>query len=102
MRSRSDSEPTRIPTRVRSSASDTGDVATESHAGEMYAGHRVVCGSTRVRDRVAERCDIEDPAAVRDETPVVQRRSGVEDDRARGLGVRDALDRRAGVAALRI
>src|SRR3989454_7255684 len=98
MRSRSDSEPTRTPTWI----SDIGDVAAESHAGEMYARRSVVCGGTCGGDRLAERGHVEDPAAVRDEASVVQRRAGMEDECARGLGVRDAFDRRAGVAALRV
>src|SRR5881397_948179 len=98
IRSRSDSEPTRMPTTI----SDMGDVATELHAGEIYACCGVICGSARSGDRVAERGDVEDASAVRDEPPVVQRRAGIEDERARGLGVGDALDWRAGVAALRV
>src|SRR5207247_5899119 len=98
MRSRSDSEPTRMPTTI----SDMGDVATEPHAGEIYVCCGVICGSTRIGDRVAERGDVENASTVRDEPPVVQRRAGMEDERARGLGVGDALDWRADVAALRI
>ena len=46
--------------------------------------------------------DVQDPAAVRDEPVAAQRRAGVEDERAGRLGLLDAGDRRAGVAALRV
>src|SRR5437762_9364562 len=98
MRSRSDSEPTRMPT----TGSGIGDVPAKSHAGEIYAYCRVVGGAARVRERVAERRDVEDAAAVRDEPPVVQCRAGVEDERPRLFRRGDAVDWRAGVPALRV
>ncbi len=50
----------------------------------------------------ADRRHVEDPAAVRHEPAVAQRRPGVEDERARRLGVLDALDRGAAVASGRV
>src|SRR5574340_1065494 len=97
-RSRSDSEPTRMPTSV----SGTGDVPPEPHARELYAGGGVVRGGSRAREVVAERRDVEDAPAVRDEAPVVERGPRVEDERARRLGVADAADGRTGVSCLRI
>src|SRR4029079_17911890 len=94
MRSRSDSEPTRMPTTV----SDMRYVATELHAGEIYARRRVVCGGSRVGDRVAQGGDVEDASAVRHEPALVERRAGVEDERARRLGGGDPVDRRPAVA----
>src|ERR1700740_139555 len=93
MRSRSDSLPTRMPTSV----SGMGDVVSELHAGEMYAGRSLVRGSTRGVDRVRDSGDVEDPAAVRHEPPVVQRGTGVEDERAGCFRLADALDGRAAV-----
>ena len=55
-----------------------------------------------VGERVAERGDVEDAAAVRHEPAVAQRRARVEDERAGCLRVGDPVDRRARVAALRV
>src|SRR5258708_34624044 len=98
MRSRSDSEPTRIPT----TGSDMGDIPAELHAGEIYVRGGVVCGSPRVGERVSERGDVQDAAAVRHDATVVECRPGVEDERAGCLGLLDPLDRRPRVAALRV
>ena len=46
--------------------------------------------SRAVAERRSRRGDVEEPPAVRDELPVVQRRPGVEDERARRLGLVDA------------
>src|SRR5258707_13790074 len=100
MRSRSDSDPTRIPTRV-SGTSEGGNVGAVAHAVEMYASGSRVGGITRVGDRIAEPGHVENPAAVRHEPAVVERRAGVEDEGARRLGVLDTRDRCAGVTALR-
>src|SRR3954451_17703441 len=85
IRSRSDSEPTRMPT----TGSDTGglerDVAPELHARErdlLRGGVGPVAG---LADVGAERGHVEDPAAVGDEAAVVARGAGVEDERAVGL-----------------
>src|SRR3954453_1129163 len=94
MRSRSDSEPTRMPT----TASGMGDVATELHSGEIYARGGFICGGSSVRDRRAERSDVEDAAAVRHEAAFVERGPGMEDECPCGLGVADSVDRRPGVA----
>src|SRR3954451_7347997 len=96
MRSRSDSEPTRMPTTV----SGMGDVATELHSGEIYARGGLVCGGPRIRDGRAERCDIEDAAPVRHEAPIVERGTGMEDEGACRFRIGDAGDRRRAVGAL--
>src|SRR5205085_10682313 len=98
MRSRSDSLPTRMPTSV----SGMCDVMSKLHAGEMYAGRRLIRGSSRLLDRVCGSGEVEDPAAVRHEPSVVQGGAGVEDERADRLGVGDAVDGRAAVPARRI
>src|SRR5579864_5473530 len=99
MRSRSDSEPTRMPT----TASGTGsDVAAELHVGEIYVRCGRIRGGTCGRNGVAESGDAEDPAAVGDEPAVSECGAGMEHERARGLGIGNAVDRRARVAALRI
>src|SRR5438552_15739369 len=95
MRSRSDSDPTRIPT------SGT-DVLAELHSGEIYACDARVRRGTRVGDRGASADDVEDAAAVRDEARILDRRARVEDDCALGLRVGHSLDRRARLAAPRI
>src|SRR4051794_19717759 len=87
IRSLSDSEPTRMPTFT----SATGDVRPEPHAGEIYASDGLVRGGSRRLHRVPAADDVEDAAAVRDETPVVQRRACVEHERAGGLRGLDAL-----------
>src|SRR4051794_17349559 len=98
IRSRTDSDPTRMPTFT----SAIRDVPPVAHAGEIYAGDGVVRGSSRGGDRVSRPDHVQHAAAVRHELPVLQRRSRVEDERPRRLGVLDAGDRRAGVAALRV
>src|SRR5690348_15025615 len=100
IRSRSDSEPTRIPTRGASDMSR--DVRPEVHAGEIYACRGVVGRGSRRLERVTYADDVEDPSPIRDELPIVERRPRVEDERAGGLSVLDALDRRAPVAAFRV
>jgi hypothetical protein len=55
-----------------------------------------------VLERRAERCDVEDTAAVRDETAGLARGARVEDERAGRLGGADALDRRPAVTARRV
>ena len=62
----------------------------------------MTCAGSAPRRMVAARCRViaEDPPAVRDQPVAVQRRAGVEDERARRLGVLDPLDRRAAVGAL--
>src|SRR5205085_12638241 len=99
MRSRSESEPTRIPTSGRSAA-DTilrggeADVVAEAHSGERDAADRVVGLRTRRGDVVPETGHVEDPATVRDELIAASGGPGVEDERAIGLGVLDPFDRR--------
>src|SRR4029077_1175189 len=97
MRSRSDSEPTRIPTSGPSGI--RGDVGPEAHAAEIYAPGRVVGRASRRLDRGARADDVEDAAAVRHELPVVQRRARVEHERAGRFRLLDPLDRRAAVVA---
>src|SRR5438132_7839739 len=99
MRSRSDSEPTRMP--ITASATDR-DVSPELHAGEIYVRHAFVRGVARLGDRAARPNDVEDAAAVRDHVAVLERRPGVEDERPALLSGRDSLDRRAGFAPLGI
>src|ERR1700690_3039262 len=100
IRSRSDSEPTRVPT----TASDTGeggDVVAELHAVEGYATGAVVGAVTRLGERAAEPGDVEHTAAVRYEARPVQRRPRVEDESSGRLRGLDAVDRRARLHALR-
>src|SRR3954451_6989137 len=96
MRSRSDSEPTRMPTTV----SGMGDVATELHSGEIYARGGFVCGGPRILDCRAERRHIEDAAAVRHEAPIVECGPGMKDEGARRLRLGDAVDRCPAVSAV--
>src|SRR3954471_13394151 len=98
MRSRSDSEPTRMPTTV----SGMGDVVTELHSGEIYARGGLVCGGPRIRDGRAERRDVEDAAAVRHEASVGGRGPGMEDGAPRRFRIGDAVDRGPAVAVLGI
>src|SRR3954452_22454947 len=86
IRSRSDSEPTRMPTTV----SGMGDVATELHSGEIYACGGVVCGGPRLDDGCTERGDVEDATAVRHEAAVVERGARMEDEGTGGLRVGDS------------
>src|SRR5438067_396687 len=97
IRSRSDSEPTRMPT---TGASATCNVRPEAHAGEIYARRGVVGRGSGRLDGGADADDVEDPPAIRHEPPVVERCPRVEDERAGRLGVLDPVDRRAAVAAL--
>src|SRR5579862_9331586 len=81
------------------SVSGMGDVVAELHAGEMYAGRRLVGGSTRGVDRIGDAGDVQDPAAVRHEPTGVQGRARMEDERAERLRLRDAVDGGAAVSA---
>src|SRR4051794_2107850 len=95
IRSRSDSEPTRMPTTV----SGIGDVATELHAGEIYARGGFICGGSGVRECRAGRSDVEDPARVRHEAAVMECGAGMEDECTGGLRVADPVDGRPGVGS---
>src|SRR3954447_21125778 len=101
MRSRSDSEPTRIPT-TASGTAEGGDVGAVLHAGEIYVRGGGVCGITCGCHGISQRRDVQDAPSVRDEPAVVQRRSCVEDERTGGLRLLDPGDRTARVTALRI
>src|SRR5215831_13127357 len=98
IRSRSDSDPTRMPTSGPSAIG--GDVRPEVHAGEIYASGRLVGSASCGLGRRADADDVQDPAAVRDEPTVVEGGAGMEDERAGRLCVLDALDRSAAVGAL--
>src|SRR5919108_4404022 len=101
MRSRSDSEPTTIPTRALDMG-DGGDVPPVSHAGERDLLARRVRSITGVGDRVSRRRDVENAAAVCDEAVSVERGPGVKDERA-GLASRvEPGDRGADVPRRRI
>src|SRR5262249_39136649 len=108
MRSRSLSEPTRIPTTGRSTDDMAlrcreRDVAAELDAGERDPLDGLVGPRAGSDEVVSERSHVQDPAAVRDELCPVPRGPGVEDERTGLLRVLDAVDRRAAVvAALRV
>src|SRR5262249_43572201 len=103
IRSRSDSDPTRIPTTTPSATRDRRDVPTEAHAFEPHPLHCVVSPWPPLLELRSERGHREDTSAVRDEAPVADRRATVEDERASVLDLVDALDRSAAVvASLRI
>ena len=77
-------------------------MSCDSEPGEVDTAGRVVCGVTCLVDRRPDPGDRQDPSAVRDEPVAVSGRSGVEDERAGGLGVVDPVDRRATVALRRV
>src|SRR4051794_25752966 len=107
IRSRSDSEPTRIPTST--SATDSlplcrasGDIRAELHAVEpdlVDRGVRLLPGGA---DRLAGSDDTQDAAAVRHQLPVAPRRPGMEDLRAELLRRPRASDRHAALTRRRI
>src|SRR3954454_14011418 len=101
MRSRSDSEPTRIPT-TASGTAEGGDVGAILHAGEIYVRGGGVCGITCGAHRGSECRDVQNPASIRDEPAVMQGRSRVEDECARRLRVLDPAEPPPRVAALRM
>src|SRR3954466_16324317 len=94
IRSRSDSEPTRMPTTV----SDMSDVATKLPAGEIYARGGFIRGGPSVGGGRSERRHVQDAAAVRHEPTVVKRGTRVKDECTGCLRGCDPLDRRPGVA----
>src|SRR5437763_10024895 len=99
MRSRSDSEPIRIPTR---GDSGTGNVATIARAVERDPLDGGVGLCPGVAELLADAGDAEDPPAVRDQRASCACRPGVEDERAGGLRLVDPLDRRARVVPRRV
>src|SRR5439155_21164161 len=107
IRSRSESEPTRIPTSGASAVDmalrgGEADVGTRAHACKRDLPNGLVDGGAGLAEIVADRCHGQDPPAVRHEPVSVQRRPRVEDEGARGLGSGDSVDRRPTVALLRI
>src|SRR6266542_5433729 len=107
MRSRSDSEPTRIPTRGRSAADTAldggqGNVAPEAHARKGDSRRGVVRGDAGRGEVVADGGHVENPPAVRDQPVAPACGAGVEDERSGSFRFSDSFDRGAGVASLRI
>src|SRR4051812_12865124 len=107
IRSRSDSEPTRIPTTT--SATDAlplcracGDVCPELHPFELDLPDGGVRAIACAPHRLAGRDDVQPPPAARHELPVAQRRPCVEDGGAKLLGGRHTTDRHAGLARRRV
>src|SRR5215475_1744591 len=120
--SRSDSEPTRIPTSGPGSSSSSSrpigevcvsrsagnvhrlrrDVAPEARALERDELARLVCARPRLFECVAQTGHVEDPATTRHELPVPHRGPRVEDDGTERLRLVDAGDSRARVTAFRI
>src|SRR5919109_4085222 len=116
---RSDSEPTRIPTSgpgsPNSSSSAKGsvsvsdnvhrasrDVAAEAHSGERDQVAGCIGTLSRLVQGGCERGHVEHASAVRQEPPLSHRRARVEDERPGRLCRFDALDRRACVGPLRV
>src|SRR5438128_6909152 len=100
--SRSDSDPTRMPT-SGASAADTlaslgGDIAAVPRAREVDPLHGRVGRRPCAGERVAGRSDGEDAAPVRDEPAVPNGRARLEDERTVPFGLLDPRDRRARVA----
>src|SRR5438132_7315577 len=101
IRSRSDSEPTTIPTSGLDMR-DRGDVLPVAHSFERDAFARGVGALARVADRVAGGGHVEDPAAVGYDLIFLPGRSGVEDECALRFRVADSGDPGADVPAGRI
>src|SRR5438105_2795253 len=102
IRSRSDSDPTRMPTR-RAPAADTlaplgRHVAPVACAPEVDPLHGRIGRLPGLGHGIPRRGDGQDAPAVRDEAPAAHRGAGMEDERAVPLGVVDSLDRRPRVA----
>src|SRR5919108_23794 len=119
IRSRSDSEPTRMPTSGARSPNSIScanaslcvsgcnlcrpraDVAPVLHSVERDQPARFVRGFARLVERRPERRYVEDAAAIRHERAAVNCRAGLEDDRLL-LGFGDAVDPGSGVSSFRI
>src|SRR5438874_5561712 len=104
MRSRSESDPTRIPTTGLSAAdmslrSSKRDVAAVLQPRERDPIRGVVRRRARGGKVVPDRGHVQDPAAVRDELLAVAGCPRVEDERPGALRLLDAADRRAAVVA---
>src|SRR5262245_34324367 len=99
IRSRSDSEPTTMPTSANAARLRDCQVSPVPGAGERDGGSAVVGEPTRLLELVGDAGHAEDSAALRDEDVVVNRRAAVEHERAQPLRSVDALDPRAGVVA---
>src|SRR5205085_11579719 len=101
MRSRSDSDPTRMPTTGASAGGTYAPVGSDVAAAPHPVGRDRLASAirtpARIRDALAESGHVEDASAVRHETVFLQRGAGVEDERAGGLCVGDPLDRRADI-----
>src|SRR5947207_12601286 len=102
MRSRSESDPTRIPT-TGPSAADMSlrgsecDVAAELQPRERDSACGVVRRCARGGEVVPDSGHVQDSAAVRDELLSVAGGPRVEDERPCALRLLDAADRRAAV-----
>src|SRR6185436_15284292 len=98
MRSRSDSEPTTMPTRGLDMCHGR-DVLAIAHVGKGDAIARAIGKLARSNDAVADARHVENPAAVRDEAIALARRSCVKDERSFLFGFGDTLDRGADIVA---
>src|SRR5581483_12041083 len=101
IRSRSDSEPTRIPTRSSGTGGGLRDVAPVAGSVEGDQLDRVVGAAAGGGEVGAGGGHREDPAAVRHQRAAANRRAGVEDERAGRLGGGDPVDPGARVDAVR-
>src|SRR4051812_20354957 len=102
--SRSDSEPTRIPTcgpsdKGRHPRRDVAPVLATVEPDQSGGFVGAVAGLVQPR---SEGGHVQDPATVRDEPALLLGRPRVEDAGARCLGLSDACDRRSAVSALRV
>src|ERR1700733_14387201 len=88
IRSTSDSEPTRMPTRGSGIGSDVAPEARSLEGDELHRGIRVVA---RLRRRRPGAGDREDAAAVRHQPAVPNGGAAVEDEGAGGLCLVDAV-----------
>src|SRR5580765_8804172 len=98
MRSRSDSEPTTMPTSGLDMCHGR-DVLAIAHVGKGDAIARAVGKLARGDNAVADARHVENPAAVRDEAIALARRPCVKDERPFFLGLGDAVDRGTDVVA---
>src|SRR5439155_21601828 len=107
IRSRSESEPTRMPTSGASAADmplggGERDVLAEPHPGERDPAHGLVGGRASCLQIVADPGHVEDATAVRDELVSASGGPRMEDERSGRLGVVDPFDRCAAVPVLRV
>src|SRR3954449_2356088 len=96
MRSRSDSEPTTMPTSGLDMCHGR-DVLAIAHVGKGDAVGRAVGKLARSHDVVADARHVENPAAIRDEAVALACSPCVKDERSFLLGLGDTVDRRADI-----